>query len=424
MTAAEQIFSVVRGELYERLPALALPLGKLRCRIAAVEPTGTDGKSACFAPGFLEREFCAGSDLPQCCTLHLLLHLLLGHPEGGRGKNAACWEDACDLAAAMVCHALLPEKAEPPDLFSARCKLQGKSAGSAAQIYRLLQAEPDFLTEEERTAARVDDHRLWRAATAQNRPQKASGEAGNGWQAMGKCLPNPLPDKPIIGTGTGHAAFAVAPDMQKDAQLAAILHELSEVRESRHVSGDEFQYAWYLYGLEHYDGMPLIEPAEGAEERRLRELAVVIDTSASCSRSLCAAFLGGLAGLLERENLFFERFNLHIIECDCEVQSDTRLTTLAELSDWLQAMTLHGGGGTDFRPAFQYVDSLIEAGEFAHLQGILYFTDGYGVYPELPPAHRAIFVMLEYRYDDIDLPPWAEKLVLHAQKPKGDEAWI
>lgn len=203
-----------------------------------------------------------------------------------------------------------------------------------------------------------------------------------------------------------------------------MLHELSETRENRHVSGEEFQYAWYLYGLEHYGGMPLIEPLEYSEERRLRELAVVIDTSASCSRSLCAGFLGELAGLLAHEGLFFERFNLHVIECDCEVQQDTRLTTLTELSGWIQALTLHGGGGTDFRPAFRYIDGLIESGEFAHLQGLLYFTDGYGVFPDAPPAYRAIFVMLQYRYDDIDLPPWAEKLVLEADKPKGDEAWI
>ena len=32
MTAGERVFSVVRGRLYERLPALALPLGKLSCQ--------------------------------------------------------------------------------------------------------------------------------------------------------------------------------------------------------------------------------------------------------------------------------------------------------------------------------------------------------------------------------------------------------
>lgn len=244
------------------------------------------------------------------------------------------------------------------------------------------------------------------------------------FRRSGRLLPRPLPEKPVIGSGTGGAAFSIKPDMRESAPFAAVLHELSETRENRHVSGEEFQYAWYLYGLEHYGGMPLIEPLEYSEERRLRELAVVIDTSASCSRSLCAGFLGELAGLLAHEGLFFERFNLHVIECDCEVQQDTRLTTLTELSGWIQALTLHGGGGTDFRPAFRYIDGLIESGEFAHLQGLLYFTDGYGVFPDAPPAYRAIFVMLQYRYDDIDLPPWAEKLVLEADKPKGDEAWI
>ena len=145
--------------------------------------------------------------------------------------------------------------------------------------------------------------------------------------------------------------------------------------------------------------MPLIEPLEYSEERRLRELAVVIDTSASCSRSLCAGFLGELAGLLAHEGLFFERFNLHVIECDCEVQQDTRLTTLTELSGWIQALTLHGGGGTDFRPAFRYIDGLIESGEFAHLQGLLYLQTATACF-QTPPAYRTIFVMLQYRYDD------------------------
>lgn len=50
--------------------------------------------------------------------------------------------------------------------------------------------------------------------------------------------------------------------MRESAPFAAVLHELSETRENRHVSGEEFQYAWYLYGLEHYGGMPLIEPLD------------------------------------------------------------------------------------------------------------------------------------------------------------------
>ena len=424
MTAEERIFSIVRGGLYAKLPSLALPLGRLTCREGDVDPAGTDGEAAVFAPGLLRREFLAESDLPERLTLHLLLHLMLGHPWGRQGRARALWDTACDLAVGLVRHALLPQEPETPAAFSARCKLQARRAVRAPAIYALLLEQPDALTAEEQAAFHLDDHRLWQLSASASTPKTADGGAETGWQALGRKLPDPLPLKPVIGSGSGNAAFAVRPDARGSRAFAALLRECSEMRENRHVSGDEFQYAWYLYGLEHYGGMPLIEPLEYSEERRLRELAVVIDTSASCSRSLCAAFLGELAGILTREDLFFERFNLHILECDCEVQQDTRLTTLAELTDWLRTMTLHGGGGTDFRPAFRYVDGLVERGEFAHLPGLLYFTDGYGVFPDVPPAYRAVFVMLRYRYDDIDLPAWAEKLILEAEVPKGDERWI
>lgn len=424
MTTAERIFSIVCTSLYEKLPALALPLGRLNCRDAAVRPAGTDGAHACFAPGWLEQEFLARSDAPAQYTLHLLLHLMLGHVQKPPALDAVRWDTACDLAVMMVRHALLPQEKEPDMLFSARCTLQARKAAQAQAIYALLEMEPDVLTDTQCRAAALDDHQLWGAAPLFARAAASADGGETGWQALGHLLPDPLPQKPTIGCGTGHAAFAVKPDARGSRQLTALLHELSELRENRHVSDDEFQYAWYLYGLEHYSNMPLLEPLEYSEERRLRELAIVLDTSASCSRSLCASFLGELAGLIARQALFFERFNLHIIECDCEVQADTRLTTLQELRDWLCTMTLHGGGGTDFRPAISYVDGLVSSGELAHLQGLLYFTDGYGVFPDLPPAYRVIFVMLQYRCDDIDLPPWAEHVILSAERPKGDEAWI
>ena len=32
--------------------------------------------------------------------------------------------------------------------------------------------------------------------------------------------------------------------------------------------------------------------------------------------------------------------------------------------------------------------------------------------------------MLQYRYDDINIPRWAQTLVLDADKPGRDEGWI
>ena len=127
---------------------------------------------------------------------------------------------------------------------------------------------------------------------------------------------------------------------------------------------------------------------------------------------------------LLRERLIFDRFHLHILQCDCEVQQDTLVTNLEEFQWYLDHLELYGGGGTDFRPALRRIDELVACGELPHLGGVLYFTDGYGVFPEREPAYPVAFVMLRYRYDDINIPRWAIRLVLDADKPGRDEGWI
>ncbi len=211
---------------------------------------------------------------------------------------------------------------------------------------------------------------------------------------------------------------------ENNVRFAGLLRAFSVLRENRHVSDADFSYSWYAHGMEHYDGVALIEPLEYSEERKLRELAIVIDTSASCSRGLTGWFLRAVHDILLRERLFFDRFRLHILQCDCEVQQDTLVTNLEEFQWYLDHLELYGGGGTDFRPALRRIDELVACGELPHLGGVLYFTDGYGVFPEREPAYPVAFVMLRYRYDDINIPRWAIRLVLDADKPGRDEGWI
>ena len=78
----------------------------------------------------------------------------------------------------------------------------------------------------------------------------------------------------------------------------------------------------------------------------------------------------------------------------------------------MEHFQLYGEGGTDFRPAFDYVDRLKEEGEFTNLKGLIYFTDGYGIYPERMPSYRTAFVFLEEDYRDADVPAWAIRLIL------------
>ena len=81
----------------------------------------------------------------------------------------------------------------------------------------------------------------------------------------------------------------------------------------------------------------------------------------------------------------------------------------------MENLDLRGEGGTDFRPAFEYVQMLIDKKEFFHLKGMLYFTDGYGEFPWVRPSYDTAFVFLQQDYEDVNVPPWAIKLILQSE---------
>lgn len=71
-------------------------------------------------------------------------------------------------------------------------------------------------------------------------------------------------------------------------------------------------------------------------------------------------------------------------------------------------------GVTDFRPAFSYINKLLENGEFQNLKGVLYFTDGKGIYPAKRPPYETAFLFLGEE-EHPDVPAWAMKLILHEE---------
>lgn len=73
---------------------------------------------------------------------------------------------------------------------------------------------------------------------------------------------------------------------------------------------------------------------------------------------------------------------------------------------------IKGFGSTDFRPVFDYVDMLKEKGEFEDLKGIIYFTDGYGIYPEHMPDYDVIFAFLNEDEMRQPVPAWAMKVII------------
>ena len=74
-----------------------------------------------------------------------------------------------------------------------------------------------------------------------------------------------------------------------------------------------------------------------------------------------------------KRKVFFTKMNIHVIQCDEKIQSDHIISSAEELADYMEHMEILGGGGTDFRPAFQYVDSLIQSGKVQQAAGTSLF---------------------------------------------------
>ena len=191
------------------------------------------------------------------------------------------------------------------------------------------------------------------------------------------------------------------------------LRKFMMINEEMLLNQDEFDYIYYTYGMELYGNMPLVEPLEYKETDRVREFVIAIDTSGSVRGDLVRRFIEHTFDILKESETYTTDVNVHIVQCDARVQSDTRIADIAEVDKLMENFVIRGFGGTDFRPVFDYVETLRERGELTEMKGLIYFTDGLGNFPEKPPNYDTAFVFMEEEGRDLPpVPPWAMKVVI------------
>ena len=146
---------------------------------------------------------------------------------------------------------------------------------------------------------------------------------------------------------------------------------------------------------------------------------IAVDTSYSTSGELIGNFLRETFAILSERDSFFHRAQVRLIQCDNQVRRDSKIMGREQLESWLRDFTPAGGGGTDFRPVFAYVNDLIAKGELQNLNGLLYFTDGKGSYPKRRPEYKTAFLFLS-DYDEQAVPPWAMRIKLEPEEFIGE----
>lgn len=466
--AAEEVLRWSRNNLYLELRFLEQALFRLIPEDSEQIFMGSDGKKLYYKKAYLLNRYLQSPEDVICDYLHIVIHCLYQHPLQACQHDSRYWNLASDIAVADVMGEMeLPSIADrlPRECFAAAARIKEEvTLMSATHITRYLQ---QVFSDKEQLCGRTfeeletlfcrDDHSCWhyirkepaqsdlapstndmpdssdskhlqeKDSNAEEQQDKYTEEPESGetlsWIKESQALSEQWKDIAEnvmfsiqnFSREQGTLPDSMIQNLQKLTRetydYTEFLRKFAIMNERLKVNLDEFDYIYYLYGLRTLKKIPLIEPLEYKEEYQVREFAIAIDTSGSCSGELVQKFLNKTYNILKQTEHFASQVVLHIIQCDAALQEDVKITSLANLEEYMEHMELKGFGGTDFRPVFEYVDKLCREHEFTRLYGLIYFTDGLGIFPEKPPAYKTAFVFVE-RDDCVKVPPWAMKLYL------------
>lgn len=371
----------------------------------------SDGVKIYYDPVFLLKRYQKEPAFAVRMYLHILFHLIFHHSFRFDRVDRQAFSLAADIAVeAAILELDMPGIALPGDEKIQR-KLQVMreeiSALTAEKIYTYLKNFQIGEREREELSHLffMDMHRYWE-------PTEELTVTAEQWKKLSERVKADLKSFSAGKTRSESMEKSLLEAVKDRYDYSKLLRKFTVMNEDMQVNDDEFDYIYYTYGLLRYGNMPLVEPLEYKDSKKVKEFVIAIDTSASCRGALVKAFLQKTYALLCGEENFFRKMNVHIIQCDHEVQKDTKITCKDDLDYFLNHEKLTGFGSTDFRPVFSHVDDLMKNGEFENLKGLLYFTDGYGVYPEKMPPYDVMFVFLDNGDEGPQVPPWAIKVLL------------
>ena len=453
---ARQIMGYARDQMMVHLRFLDRAF--FRMPMVASEKTGSfgiDGEKMYYSVEYVLRAFKKEKNYCTRAFLHMIFHCIFSHPFQYEKMDRDCWDLACDMAVEQSIMSLgLKDTALDADKQMKRVldELRTKvSMLTAEKIYSFLMNNPEeadqylvFASLFERdehmhwipvkevdAKDRTGDHYTTDTRTAMIGCHEAdAGEEGeqeeveealvgrnpSDWQDISQHAKTDLETfSREQGYGSGDLLLNLKESLREKYDYTEFLKKFAVMGEEMHINDDEFDYIYYTYGMQLYENMPLVEPLEYRESKRVREFVVAIDTSGSCQGKTVELFLRKTYNVLKSGDSFFERVNIHIIQCDSKIQHDVKITNDEEFEAYMQDVELKGFGGTDFRPVFEYVDGMIARHEFQNLKGLIYFTDGHGTFPEKMPDYQTAFVFVEEGFSIPEVPVWAIRLVLQEE---------
>ena len=414
-----EILSAARNELYMNLPYLDAALCALEFRPGGgvTVSLATDGERLYYDGAYLAERFLRSRTAVNRAYLHVILHCMLRHLGKKHGRVPELWDLSCDAAAESILDSLdypclAGDSAPVRQKFYGECRRE-MPVLTAEGIYRhlLRQDLDEYQLAPLQRAFFADDHGLWDMEKRDDRER--NDRQDRKWRDLSDRTRTGM-ETVLAGQAAGGEAVleSVRAAVRDDVDYRAFLRRFAVPREVMAVDGDAFDYGFYSYGLRLYGNMPLVEPPETREEKRIEDFVIAIDTSMSTSGETVRQFLACTYAILRSTGTFTRRVNIRVIQCDDQIRADTVIRDLESLRGYMENFRLSGGSATDFRPVFDHVARLRQEGAFTSLRGLVYFTDGMGIYPRRRPPWETAFILLEEPPMSVKTPPWAIRLVL------------
>lgn len=452
---AEEILLKAKTELTGNIHSLIRAINALEFTSTNEEDVFTDAKSFYYNPNYILLRFKENTTSVNRVLLHSILHCMLLHPFNIDFKDTRLWNLSSDICVENIINSwnLNATKSQKEVAQSVVINEISKSVKnlSAENIYYYLKGEelPEDTIKYYSDLFSDDVHKIWyknknfaffefdddeETVEARSIYKKAdsrkglsndsndkimydaiSGSANEEKEVWRKITPTVESDIEALknrGLMSG-VETAVLKGVSRDKyDYSKFLKKLISIDETIEINDDEFDYIFYTYGLNTYKNMPIIEPLEYAENAKVKKLFIAIDTSGSVKGDVVQKFIEKTYNILKSTDFFGNETEVHIIQSDSEIKEVKILKNSKEIEEYIKNISLKGFGGTDFRPVFQYVDEIFTSSQKNEVNGLIYFTDGDGIYPKQMPKYKSVFIINDSCFDKSKMPLWATALFI------------
>lgn len=288
------------------------------------ETAWTNGRILAYNPGYIEQ--LPLDELSGLCA-HIVMHPVCGHHQRRHGRDPLLWNRACDYAINWI---LLDAGITLPQGYLNHRKYHNKNAD---EIYQLLVKCGEEASESDATYG--DPGKAGEVRDASSDPNGNSQKQEPDWKTALAQASNHAKNLGDLSTSLDRLVTSI---LQPQINWQAALMRFID-------SAANNDYSWLPPNRRHIHN-DLYLPS--MQNRELHELVIVIDSSGSLAENQLNMLAAELSAILE-----LNPARINLLYCDAKVVGWKTITR----EDLPLEIEVKGGGGTDFRPAFEWVEA-------------------------------------------------------------------